>query len=103
MTKGTYRNSVLLVGRSGGWRELRGVGGSQLQAVALYGSILGHVGEQGFQRHVLLFPQVVSCHHTANKVHLRKQSGKYKNQIAYIAFLLCPEQYWCHIKPLINT
>lgn len=68
---GTYRKSVLLVSRSRGWRELRGVGRSELQAVALHGSILGHVGEQGLQRHVLLFPKVVSSHHTAHKVHLR--------------------------------
>lgn len=68
---GTYRKSVLLVSRSRGWRELRGVRGSELQAVALHSSILGHVGEQSLQRHVLLFPKVVSSHHTAHKVHLK--------------------------------
>lgn len=44
MEKATYRKSVLLVGRSGSWRELRGVGGSELQAVALNSSRLRYIG-----------------------------------------------------------
>lgn len=70
VASGTYGESVLLVGRSGGWGELGGVGGRELQTVALHSSILGHVGDQGLQCHVLLLPQMVPCHHTAHKVHL---------------------------------
>ncbi len=67
---GTYGEPVLLVGRSGGWGELGGVGGSELQTVALHSSILGHVGKQGLQSHMLLLTKVVPCHHAPNKVHL---------------------------------
>lgn len=73
MEKATYRKSVLLVGRSGSWRELRGVGWSELQAVALNSSRLRHIGQQGFQCHVLLLSKVVPCHQASNKLHLELQ------------------------------
>lgn len=67
---GTYGEPVLLVGRSGSRGELGCVGGSELQAVALHSSGLGHVGHQGLQSHVLLLPEVVPGHHVTHKVHL---------------------------------
>lgn len=70
MEEGTYGEPVLLVGRSGGWGELGGVGGSQLQTVALHSSILGHVGNQGLQSHVLFLPKMVPRHDAPHKVHL---------------------------------
>lgn len=73
MEAGTYGEPVLLVGRGGSWGELRGVGGGELQTVALHSSRLGHVGQQGLQSHVLLLPKVVPCHHIPHKVHLRMQ------------------------------
>lgn len=71
--EGTYGQSVLLVGRSGSWRKLGGVGGSELQTVALHGSRLGHIGQQGLQGHVFLLSKVVPCCHTPNKVHLYRK------------------------------
>lgn len=70
---GTYGEPVLLVGRSGGWRELRGVGGSQLQTVAVHGSILRHVCKKGLQSHVFLLPKVIPLHYTAYKIHLHRK------------------------------
>lgn len=71
--KATYRKSVLLVGRSSSWRELRGVGWSELQAVALNSPRLRHIGQQGLQCHVLLLSKVVPCHQASNKLHLELQ------------------------------
>lgn len=73
MEAGTYGEPVLLVGRSGSRGELGGVGGSELQTVALHSSRLGHVGQQVLQRHVLLLPEVVPCSHTPHKVHLHRK------------------------------
>lgn len=70
MGVGTYGEPVLLVGRSGSWGELGGVGRSELQTVALHSSRLRHIGQQVLQSHVLLLPQVIPCCHTPHKVHL---------------------------------
>lgn len=50
----TYGEPVLLVGRGSSWGELRGVGGCELQAVALHRARLRHGSQQGLQGRVLL-------------------------------------------------
>lgn len=73
---GTYGQAVFLVGGRGGRGELGGVGGGQLQTVALHRMGLWDIGQKSLQGQALLLGQLVPGHHAPHKVHLGGEGGQ---------------------------